>query len=87
MCNVPRWEIYATDLPKSDGPTVGSKFKIIEKLCDKEVKALERTALKQLTRNFNWERFIAGMRFVEKGPVDGDIVILRWLNGSSLSCL
>ena len=79
MCNVPRWEIsiHAIDLPKFDALEVGSKFEILEKFCDEEVKALERTAVKQLTRNFNRQRGIMGMRFVKKYPVDGDTVILQ----------
>ena len=72
--------IYVIDLPEFDVLEFGSKFEVLEKFCDEEVKALEHTALKQPTRNFNGQRNIVGMIFVKKNPVDGDTVILQWLN-------
>jgi hypothetical protein len=74
---VTKGDIYGTDLPESDGLEVGLKFDTLEKFCKEEATACEQIAFKQLTRDVNRERFVVRLRFVEEGPVDGDIVTLR----------
>ncbi len=66
-----------TYLQEIDALGVGSKFDMLEQLCNEERKATERIVFKFLKRDVNWERFVVGLRFVEECPVDGD---MAWLN-------